>query len=165
MTGKKTYIVLVFVMLSLLAGCQEQGNDKTEGENKKEEYYYEYQGEKIIPGQKVEQVLEILGDDYEYFEAKSCAVDGMDMFYYYQNITLVVNEIEGEKVVVGLYFKNDTVATEKGIRINSTYEEVAQAYGSDYERNGTELEYSSENTVLAIGMEDGAVASIEYRLK
>ncbi len=87
------------------------------------------------------------------------------MFYYYQNLTVRANEIEGEKVVTEIYFKNDTVATPEGIRITSSYADVIAKYGNDYKTNGTALEYIKGDTLLLIDMKDGKVAAVTYQYK
>ena len=77
-------------------------------------------------------------------------------------MTLVVNEIEGKKIVTGLWLLNDAVGTPEGIRINSTYEDVIATYGSAYEMKGKVLIYSGKNVELSIGISDGKVSTLEY---
>lgn len=161
-------IGIAAVLLSACKGTMEE--KKKDAEKIKTEqpgiYYYETSDEKkIYILQSVTEAVEALGQDYEYFEAPSCASDGLDMFYYYQNITLMANELDGEKVITDIYFKNDTVSTPEGIRINSEYADVVNQYGSDYVLNGTALEYTDQNTVLIVDIKDGKVASVEYKWK
>ena len=170
---KKTILLCILVMSAyMICACENQSasKDKEEKETKVSiselsKYYYEYEHQKIYIAQKIEEAVEILGGNYEYFEAPSCASDGIDMFYYYQNFTVMANEINGEKLVAQIYFKNDTVATPEGIRITSSYADVVNQYGTDYDMNGTALEYSDGNTLLVIDVKDGKVAAIEYEYK
>ena len=52
------------------------------------------------------------------------------MFYYYHNLTLTANEIDGKKIITDLYFKNDALETTEGIRINIEYDKEMEVFGS-----------------------------------
>lgn len=163
-------VFCVMAILYILCACEKQSSSqKKEKEEKKtsvqEDFYYQYEDKKVFLGQKIEEAVEVLGEDYEYFEAPSCAAQGMDMFYYYQNITIRANEIEEEKVVTEVSFKNDTVATPEGIRISSSYADVVGKYGNEYKTNGTAIEYIAGNVMLMFDMKDGKVAAIVYQYK
>lgn len=166
----KMTVFCIMAIVYILCACEKQSSSKEkEKEEKKtsaqEVYYYQYEDHRIFLGQKIEEAVMVLGDTYEYFEAPSCAAQGMDMFYYYQNLTVRANEIEGEKVVTEISFKNDTVATPEGIRISSSYADVIGKYGSEYRRNGTAIEYIMGNVMLMFDMKDGKVAAIVYQYK
>lgn len=168
MTKRKAIKLAVIAMLvCALWGCSKEDTGKdtenqTTQKQQEKEYIYLHGEQKIAMGDDVEAAVKILGEDYEYFEAPSCAVDGMDMFYYYQNVTLVVNEIDGKKIVTGLWLLNDAVGTPEGIRIHSAYEDVIATYGSQYEMKGTVLIYSGNNVELSIGITEGKVTTLEY---
>ncbi len=168
----KTIILCITATFYILCACTKQSSSENKEKEEKETqiqtqeaYYYKYEDQKIYITQKIEEAVAALGDNYEYFEAPSCAAQGMDMFYYYQNLTVRANEIEGEKVVTEIYFKNDTVATPEGIRITSSYADVIAKYGNDYKTNGTALEYIKGDTLLLIDMKDGKVAAVTYQYK
>lgn len=166
----KITIFCIMAILYILCACEKQSSsEKKEKEEKRtsaqEVYFYQHEDQKIFLGQKIEEAVMVLGESYEYFEAPSCAAQGMDMFYYYQNLTVRANEIEGEKVVTEISFKNDTVATPQGIRISSSYADVVGKYGSEYKTNGTAIEYVTGNVMLVFDMKDGKVAAIVYQYK
>lgn len=173
MNKKKLVVIGMAGLLSCaLWACEKENDSGRDGGEEKgveasevSKYYYEYEKQKIYITQDIEEAVGILGTGYEYFEAPSCASDGLDMFYYYQNLTLMANEISGKKVVTDIYFKNDTVSTPEGIKINSGYLDVVNQYGSDYEMNGTALEYVDGNTLFTVDINDGKVVSIEYEYK
>jgi hypothetical protein len=153
-----------------MTGCGAEKKNETETESTeqsttKNAYSYEYEGKSIYITQPIEEALQALGDDYEYFEAPSCAVDGLDMFYYYRNITVMANQIDDKVIVTDIYFKNDTVATTEGLRMNDSYADVVGIYGDDYSIDGTAMEYDGGNMQLVIDMNDGKVAAIEYEYK
>lgn len=169
---KTAAFCLAGILAFAMWGCEKENNsEKNSQEMTKAEiagpgkYYYEYENQKVYITQSIDEAVQILGENYEYFEAPSCASDGLDMFYYYQNLTLMANEMNGEKIVTQIYFKNDTVATPEGIRMNSPYADVVNQYGSDYKMNGTALEYAEGSTLFIIDIRDGKVASIEYEYK
>lgn len=170
MKRKKMIVFCMAAVLYVLCACAKEPDSENKEKEEKETtvqdaYYYEYEDQKIYIAQRIEEAAAVLGDNYEYFEAPSCAAQGMDMFYYYQNLTIRVNEIEGEKVITEIYFKNDTVATPEGVRINSAYADVVGKYGSGYDMNGTAMEYLRGDTLLIIDMKDGKVAGIVYRYR
>lgn len=160
---------MLAMMVCFLWGCAKEEadrpSDKPKQQKQETEYVYLYEEQKIAMGDDVEAAVEILGEEFEYFEAPSCAVDGVDMFYYYRNVTLVANEIDGRKIVTGLWLLNDAVETAEGIRINSDYEEVLATYGSEYERKGDIMIYSGKNVELSIGITERKVSTLEYAYK
>lgn len=170
MKKRKMIIFCIMAIVWVLCACAKQtSSEKKETQEKKtslqEVYYYQYENQKVFIGQRIEEAVAVLGEDYEYFEAPSCAAQGMDMFYYYQNLTVKANQIEQEKVVTEISFKNDTVATPEGIRISSSYADVIGKYGSEYTTNGTAIEYERGNIILMFDMKDGKVAAIVYQYK
>ena len=85
----------VLFLLVLLAMCfmacaaeKTQKKDSVGNTTQEEPYYYEADGKKIYIGQEIEDAVAILGEDYEYIEAESCEVEGLDKFYKYQNLKL-----------------------------------------------------------------------------
>jgi hypothetical protein len=153
-----------------MTGCsaekqKEAVAETTQDSKTKTAYFYEYDGEKIYITQPIEEAVNVLGDEYEYFEAASCALEGKDAFYYYRNITIMANLIDENMIVTDISFKNDTVATPEGLRLNDSYADVVEKYGDDYSFDGTAMVYDGGNMQLVIDMNDGKVSAIEYEYK
>jgi hypothetical protein len=57
---------------------------------------------------------------------------------------------------------DDSVATDKGIYLGSTLDEVIAAYGNEYSAEGTSYVYRLGETKLTFIIEDDTVTSITY---
>ena len=86
----------------------------------------------------------------------------MDKTYYYGSFYLSTYPLDGKDCIYNLWFADDTVATEEGIRIGSTQSQVEEAYGRDC-FNGTNcFVLTRGQSRLVILMEEGKVSSIRY---
>lgn len=109
------------------------------------------------------EVLAALGEPQSYFEAASCAFDGLDKSYTYSGYRITTRP-EGEKDFVNsILLTDDSVTTPEGIYIGCTAEEVTAAYGeSEPAGADTVLAYTKGDAALNFVLEDGKVVSIEY---
>lgn len=159
----------MIVLAVSLSGCGKKQENVEEKQTEQSEgpgnYFYEVENQKIYVSQPIKEAVEILGDGYEYYEAPGCAGEGMDIFYYYPDLTIEAVESEGEQEIKQFYFKNDTVVTPEGLRIGSTYEETVAKYGDDFELNGNAMEYGDGNALFIVELQDGKVLGIRYTTK
>lgn len=111
--------------------------------------------------QDMADVLAALGEAQSYFEAASCAFDGLDKTYTYPGFVITTRPEDTGDFVNSILLTDDSVTTAEGIYIGSTKDDVIAAYG---ESSGTEgvMNYTRGNTTLNIILKDGVVASIEY---
>ena len=100
-----------------------------------------------------------------YYEAKSCAFEGMDKFYYYDSVTLHGYQKGGNDKLYSITLMDDAVKTKEGVRIGDKKDKVLSAYGSDYTEADGQLLYESGNTRLSFVMKDDEVQSIIYSVK
>ena len=100
-----------------------------------------------------------------YYEAKSCAFEGMDKFYYYDSVTLQGYQKDGNDKLYSITLMDDAVKTKEGVRIGDKKDKVLSAYGSDYTEADGQLLYESGNTRLSFVMKDDEVQSIIYSVK
>lgn len=107
------------------------------------------------------QVLEALGEPRSYFEAASCAFEGLDKTYTYSGFTIITRPEEAD-LVTSILLTDDSVATPEGVYIGSPAEDVAAVYGEPDRRTDTLLSYTKGGTTLNFILSDGAVLSIEY---
>lgn len=107
------------------------------------------------------QVLEALGEPQSYFEAPSCAFEGLDKTYTYSGFTIITRPEETD-LVTSILLTDDSTSTPEGVYIGSSAEEVAAAYGEAGQRTDTLLSYTKDGTTLNFILEGGAVISIEY---
>lgn len=106
-------------------------------------------------------VLEELGEPQSYFEAASCAFEGLDKTYTYSGFTITTRP-EGADLVTSILLTDDSTATPEGVYIGSTAEDVTAAYGAAAQQTDTLLSYTKGGTTLNFILDSGAVISIEY---
>lgn len=108
-------------------------------------------------------VLPRLGEPNSYFEAPSCAFNGIDKIYTFNSFEVDTYPFEGEDRISSILFRDDSVATMEGIGIGDPVEELIAAYGEDStEENGVTV-YHKDGMKLCFIIEEGCVSSIEYK--
>ena len=107
------------------------------------------------------QVLEELGEPQSYFEAASCAFEGLDKTYTYSGFTIITRPEETD-LVTSILLTDDSTATPEGIYIGSPAESVTAAYGAADKQADTLLSYTRGGTTLNFILNNGVVISIEY---
>jgi hypothetical protein len=106
-------------------------------------------------------VASALGAPTKYFEAPSCAFQGMDKTYTYGGVVIRTTPDEkGRDVVQSMELKDDMTSTPEGACIGDPKEKVVSLYGSA-EGDGA-LVYRKDGMVLTFFITDGSVSSITY---
>lgn len=145
-------------MLSLV-GCGADDPDSQE-----ENFSFTYNGTIMTLGAEATPIIDALGEPRSYTEEPSCAFDGMDKTYYYGSFYLSTYPIDGKDYVYSIWFADDSVVTEDGIRIGTTKAQVEAICGADCFNGTNTYTQTQGNTKLTILMEDGMVSSIQYEL-
>jgi len=107
--------------------------------------------------------LETLGEPASYFEAASCAFEGLDKVYTYNSYVIKTYPQGNKDLVSDIILMDDSVTTVEGICIGSDAAAVEKAYGTTYTENGNMHVYSKDGMKLGIIIENDAVTSIQYR--
>ena len=116
----------------------------------------------IAPDVLMAEIVEALGDAQSYYEAASCAFDGLDKIYGYGSYEIdTYPDEDGDRINV-IILKDDLVSTVEGVIIGDPIEKVIETYGPCEAENG-ELVYPKGGMKLTFIVRDGIVASIEYR--
>lgn len=115
----------------------------------------------VTPDQNMAEVLAALGDADSYFEAASCAFEGLDKTYMYGHVEVDTYPQGEEDFISSIYFLDDLAVTNEGVRVGSSKEEMEAAYGTDYSVVGTECIYAKGNSELRIIVEGDKVSSIQ----
>lgn len=100
--------------------------------------------------------------DYEYYEAPSCAFQGLDKIYTYHGFTVYTYEADGTDHVSSVVLTDDSVTTPEGIAIGFGLDEVLAAYGDGYTTNGSAYIYTKGKTTLSFILQNEQISSIEY---
>lgn len=97
---------------------------------------------------------------------KSCAYDGKDRTYEYDDFILYTysNSDDGPEYVGGITFLTKKVKTKEGIRIGSSYDDMIEKYGEGEENYGI-YTYKKGNSAIQIEIKDNKVNNLRYVAK
>ena len=151
--------LLTAIMLFSLAGC-----GATDIAPQEENFSFTYNGTKITLGAEAVPIIDALGEPRSYTEEPSCAFDGMDKTYYYGSFYLSTYPLDGKDYVYNLWFADDGVATDEGIRIGSSQSQVEDTYGKDCFDGTNSFVLTKGQSRLVILVEEGTVSSVRYEV-
>lgn len=164
---KKVLKVLLLVILLIgnlvfLTACGEEKSSSSETKTKAS-FSIKYDGVNVVPGIKFDESK--ISDDAEISEIPSCAFDGVDKVYTYSNVEITVAEINGTPTVYSVYFKDDTISTNEGVKISDSKDLMLEKYGEDYKNTlSNKYDYTKGNVELSFIVENDIVTGIEYTL-
>lgn len=130
----------------------------------RQRYVFEYNGVVIGINDPSEPVLEALGEPMSYFEAPSCAFEGLDKIYSYNSFEFQTYTKDGKDYISSVIFLDDSVTTTEGITLSAPLEEVNSVYGSGYTQSFNQYTYTDGNCDLSFLIENNEVVAIEYAL-
>ena len=149
-------ICLVLLALMLFCGCTPAPQSESRVLS------LAYRGVDLAIGDAADGVIAQLGDDYTLSEAASCAGQGMDRMYTYPSVRLYVfAPVDGVAVISSVSYIDDGVKTAEGLGIGCSSAQVLTALGEADEASEARLIYRGNGGVLAFGLRDGVVVSIE----
>lgn len=172
--------ILILAACLLFAGCskdeanttsnvdqetvltQAPEDTETGEEAQTEGFNFEANGVTIPMNVDAAPILEALGEETEYFEAASCAFQGLDKIYTYNGFEINTYPVGEQDYIASVYFLDDSVTTQEGIYLGASLEEVIAAYGEDYTENSGEYTYTKGESTLSFIIEEDAVTSITY---
>lgn len=127
-------------------------------------YSYSFNGATITLDGNFDAPYATLGAENDYFEAPSCAFDGMDKIYYYSGVEVRTYPQGDEDFVSAVLLKDDTVTTAEGAYVGMAMSEVLEKHGSDYTQEASAYVYMSGESSLTFIAENDAVIAITYGL-
>lgn len=107
-------------------------------------------------------VVEALGEPVSYFEAASCAFEGLDKIYTYNGFEIDTYPAQDKDLVSAVILKDDSIATAEGVCIGDSLEKLQEVYGEAAQENGM-LIYAKDGMKLCFILQDDSIISIEYR--
>ena len=143
-------------------------NNKSAGEMNTEDadpvdgYCFRFNGVEMKPDMEATPVLEELGKAQTYFEAPSCAFEGLDKIYGYEHFEIHTYPENDTDYIAAVILLDDLVETEEGIALGASKNEVIGIYGDSYEVNGTSLVYIIGESSLSFFFKNENVAGIAY---
>ncbi len=165
---KKILLVILSVVLTLsLASCLAPAdNGGNGGKPAKDSKYFFTVASKDNYAVKIDadmaDVLAVLGEPLKYFEAASCAFDGLDKTYTYAGYIILTRPDGKKDYVNSIQLTDDSVQTPEGAYIGMTADAVKGIYGNPAEETATLISYTDGNTTLNFVLKDAKVISIEY---
>lgn len=184
---KKLAAVLMMAGMLLVTGCgndekvidgnvQNQGSSNVQADSQGSQtaqakgYVFVSGGVTIGVDVDAAPIIEKLGEPDSYYEAASCAFEGLDKMYTYKGFEIDTYPNGDADYVSAVIFKNDSVKTPEGVGLGDTAEAVEKAYGNNAVEaaekagavNGT-LEYEKDGMKLCFIVKDDEVVSVEYR--
>ena len=135
------------------------------GANAADTFIFEYDGIQMYVNQEAAEVLDALGEPASYFEAASCAFEGLDKMYTYSSFELDTYPEGDTDYISCIYFLDDMVETPEGISLYMTQADMEAAYGTDYEEANGAYVYTKGNGQLSFIIENDEIVVIEYKTK
>ncbi|MBE5867931.1 MAG: hypothetical protein E7293_03100 [Lachnospiraceae bacterium] len=167
---KISMILLTALTAAVLTACggntDVESNGGGAGSSASEEskgYVFEYEGVSISVDALAEPIIKELGEPVSYYEAASCAFEGMDKMYTYNSVEIdTYPDEKGKDRISGIIFKDDMVETPEGVSLFETKDDMIKAYGEDFtDENGT-LVYEKDGMKLCFILDGDEIVSIEY---
>ena len=180
---KKNVLFIMMVMAMMLCACGgsskkiegevkteiEVTQEVTENEQTVEEseeaykgYAYTHDGVAIVIDAQADVVIEQLGEALSYFEAPSCAFEGIDKIYTYSSFEVETYPLEGVDYISLVTLKDDSVATTEGVSIGDSVDKVKEVYGADFTEESGMIVYLKDDMKLCFIIQDDEVVSVEY---
>ncbi len=107
-------------------------------------------------------VIEALGEPVSYFEAPSCAFEGLDKIYTYNSFEIDTYPVEGKDYVSAVILMDDSITTKEGVAIGESRSRVEEVYGTEYEEQGSMIVYHKDGMKLQFVFEGDMIQSIQY---
>jgi hypothetical protein len=121
-----------------------------------------YDGVTIYVGAPAEPVLRQLGEPLNYFEAPSCAFEGIDKTYFFSGIELHTFPMGDNDYVLAVVFTDDSVETPEGVYLGMPVVDALSRLGSGFEQDGGKYTFVEGRGSLGVMTEHGIVVDISY---
>lgn len=145
-------------------GSESKNDDKTDTNKVTEPkgYVFEYNGVKIGMDMEAAPIIAALGEADSYFEAPSCAFEGLDKTYSYGSFEIDTYEQDGKDYISTVFFCDDLIETPEGVCLFETKADMIKAYGEGFKEEFGMLVYEKEGMKLKFILEGDEITSIEY---
>lgn len=148
---------------------QQQSETETEDSASQNAYYYTAEGPSgtvdVTPDMDMAQVHEVLGDEVTYFEAASCAFEGLDKVYTYDHFEIDTYPEGDVDKISSIVLLDDLTTTKEGVYVGQSKADMESAYGTDYDNDGNSYIYTKGDMRLEFVLEGETIISISYNSK
>ena len=148
-------------------GGESKVEDGADVESSKEEtakgFVFVYQDVTVSIDAQAAPVVAALGEPVSYFEAASCAFEGLDKMYTYNSVEIdTYPDEKGVDRISNIILKDDMVETPEGVSLFETKADMIAAYGENYKDEHGLLVYEKEGMKLCFILDGDEIVSIEY---
>ncbi len=173
MKNKLLAFALIAAMALSMVACGDSEGTKvieTEGQGSEtsgaaqagDGFVFDYNGTKIAVDTDAAPIVDKLGEPQKYFEAPSCAADGIGKLYTYSDFEVQTYPDGDKDLILSVTLRTDNVATEEGISLANSKDDVIAAYGESANATDSSLTYTKNGTDLNFIFEGDSMISIEY---
>ncbi len=169
MNKKIIFVIIAILIIVGIVGIVCFGGKKNSDNNAKETnadqstFSVKYKEVDITPGKEFSE--EKIGEESNLSEIPSCAFNGVDKVYTYENFEIIVASVNGEDTVYSVYFDDDTMETPEGVKVTDTKDKMIEKYGTNYKQElGNKYIYTNNNVELSFIIESDVITAIEYTL-
>ena len=158
-------IIIILIMAIIIVCIHIISNRNAENDevNNIQEYVFCNNNNKIKIDDEFSR--EKYGQEKEYSEIISCAYEGLDRIYKYENYEITTYERDGKERIQSIYLLNDMAKTEEDVKITDSYNKMIEKYSDNYVREENMYTYIQGKTALKFIVENNIITSIEYSLK
>ena len=155
-------LLLALTMTLALTSCGDDTSTVTPTPPARDMFTFIYKDCALPMNAEFAPLLAIIGEPDTYFEAASCAFDGLDKIYTYGGIELTTYPDGDKDYISSIRLLDNTASTPEGITIGSTTAEAVAAYGDGYTDSGDLYTWENDNAILSILFENDMAISVEY---
>lgn len=158
-------VILVIVVGILVVNGINIGNNSNieEVSTNKNKLVLKFEGVNITPGEKI--VIDDIKAKPKVSTITSCAFEGKDHVYSFNNVEITANIRDKEEIVYSVYFVDDTFSTPEGIKIGSSKKDLIDKLGNNYEEDSSIVKYNYDGVVGIFEISNDSVFSIEYQME
>ena len=145
----------------------EESSAEPAGETVQIAYDYVLNGTTIVVGEEAAPVLEKLGAEDSLFEAPSCAFTGVSYYYTYGGVQVITYPDEHDQSLNRLYevdLIDNTAATNEGIRVGDTYDDLIAKYGKPDQETPAYASYQTEGKAVRFFLDGENIKQIVYTI-
>ena len=129
-------------------------------------FVFKYYGVSVTMNGEAAKLIQKSGKPNKTNVKKSCAYEGKDRTYEYDNFILYTysHSDNGSEYIGGITFLNDKVKTKEGIKIGSSYDDMVKKYGKGENNYGIYI-FKKGNSEIQIEIKDNKVNNLRYLAK
>lgn len=158
-----TMLLIAAMLMTVVGGCSNESEqvsgDSQSGAFSKNDLYLTISGEEYRCDVYIDDIIAVFGEDYEYSEGMSCAYDGIDKNFSYEDLDVYTRPDGDKDIVIELCSYSEDAKSSAGIGVGGNADEVREAYGEPTSSTSRLMSYE-----IAPASDDSEGASLYFRL-